>query len=160
MARLPLLPIGLALALLAAGCSGPGKKSDARPASGSDTATAEVPAYRLICGEGGGFTGRYGGFIVEADGKVVTWQGIDVSSAPTTPIGTVSAADRGQLWRALIDAGFFARELNEPGNLNRFVRVEAPADTQMWNWSFDPGADSTSRVAVWNACQEIFRRVD
>jgi hypothetical protein len=161
MTRLPLLTIALALVLTVAGCSGSGKRGESRPASGADTAaTAELPAFRLICGEGGGFTGRYGGFTVQPDGQVVTWQGIDADSAPTTFIGTVSAADRRRLWNALTDAGFFAREVNEPGNMNRFVRVEAPADTQMWNWSYTPGPDSTARATVWAACQEIHRRAD
>jgi hypothetical protein len=159
MTRLPLLAIGLALALTVPGCSGSGNKSQSTPASGADTAaTADVPAYRLICGEGGGFTGRYGGFILEPDGRVVTWQGMDALNAPTTAAGSVSEGDRRWLWARLTDAGFFSRELDEPGNLNHFVRVEAPADTQMWNWSHVPGADSTARSTVWNACQELLRR--
>jgi len=159
MTRLPLLAIGLALALTVSGCSGSGKKSQSTPASGADTASSSAaPAYRLVCGEGGGFTGRYSGFILEADGRILDWEGIDASSAPTTPMGTVSAGDRRRLWSRLTDAGFFGRDVNEPGNWNRFVRVEAIADTQMWNWSHAPGADSTARVTIWEACQEIRRQ--
>ena len=94
-----------------------------------------------------------------SDGYLVSWHGRDMTSAASTPMGRATDDDRNRLWAELNTAGFFGREVNDPGNLNRFVRVEAAADTQMWNWNHEPGPDSTDRAVVWNACQELVRRV-
>jgi len=163
MKCIPLASIGLALALLASGCSGSGQKEKPRPSGavrGADnTVDASAPAYRLACSEGGGFTGGWSGFVLEADGRVATWQGRDAESSPKTPAGTATTGERNRLWSALESAGFFTRTVNEPGNMTRTVQVEAGARSSAWTWSFSPGPDSTARSTVWNACQDLLQQV-
>lgn len=174
MKRSPLLAIGLALAIMASGCSGSSQKERARPSAGvggastassagvggNDSAVpANAPAYRLLFGEGGGFTGQWTGFVLETDGRVATWHGRDAESSSRTPIGTATTEEQNRLWTVLKKAGFFTREINEPGNMTRSVRVETAADTSMWSWSLKPEPDSTGRSTVWNACQNLVRQV-
>ncbi|MDZ4804935.1 MAG: hypothetical protein SGI90_08765 [Candidatus Eisenbacteria bacterium] len=174
MKRSPLPAIGLALVMLASGCSGSSQKDRPRPSAGvggastassagvggADSAVpANAPAYRLRCSEGGGFTGQWTGFVLEADGRVATWHGRDAESSSGTPIGTATTKEQNRLWSALEKAGFFTRDVNEPGNMTRSVRVEAAADTSIWSWSLKPEPDSTGRSTVWNACQDLVRQV-
>lgn len=159
----PIVSIGLALTLLVSGCSGSTQKEKPRPpggtSGGGNAGESSTPAFRLTCGEGGGFTGGWSGFVLEADGRVATWQGRDSESSPGTPAGTATIEERNRLWSALQSADFFTRTVDEPGNMTRSVRVEAGARSSSWNWSFSPGPDSTARSTVWNACQDLLQRV-
>lgn len=144
--------------LLLLGCSSPPRQGRSTPDSGApsppvaDTAPA-APAYRLQFGEGGGFTGEWRGYTMERDGTVLQWRGRGPDDAPSDTVGVLSEEGRLLVWQELTKAGFFTATADERGNMTRFIRVEAAADTHQLTWSYRPVADTLATGKSWIACE-------
>lgn len=122
------------------------------PAPAVDSPTP-VPAYRLQFGEGGGFTGAWGGYTVERNGVVLQWRGRDPDDAPSDTLGILSGEGRRIIWEELQRAGFFEATADERGNMTRFIRVEADDLTHALTWSYVPTIDTLATGKSWIVCE-------
>lgn len=154
-----LVAAGLVLSALAA-CSSPPRQAQTPPGQsapgGESSPTAETappPPYRLQFGEGGGFTGLWGGYTVEPDGVVLQWRGRGPGDAESDTLGVLSAEGRRLIWDELEAAGFFAATSDERGNMSRFIRVEAAADTHQLFWNYVPVVDTLATGRSWTICE-------
>ncbi|GIV59927.1 hypothetical protein GQ464_012140 [Rhodocaloribacter litoris] len=105
------------LLVLLTGCTAP--RDEPAPA-------APWPAdWRLVCGQGGGVAGRWTGYTITADGTVTAWSG-RYAEERVEATGALDRAALQALWTRFEALDFFARVLDEPGNLTAVL--EATAD--------------------------------
>ena len=102
--------------------------------SGSQTGAAPVPGdFRIVFGEGGGFTGRWSGHTVESDRSVSSWEGVRIEEN-STAAGQLSEEHRSLLWQQLVETKFFETKMQEKGNMTRLIRVTANGETHEVTW--------------------------
>jgi len=124
---------------------------------GSNLATTDAPLpetvppdFRLVAGSGGGFTGRWDGFVVRADGTVLEWAGIG-AHADSTVAGRLNAASIDSLWKWVQEARFFEDAGGEPGNMSAFLEIRAEGRTHRVVWvptveGLEPPANPTEAL--------------
>ena len=116
----------LMIALLAFACS-----KTKKPAGSN---SQDIPAdLQIQFGEGGGFTGMWQGYTIQADGTVSTWQGRTVGDKPEV-IGKLSSEQLQALWREVQSADFFAQSLSETGNMTAILQVTANKKQHVVKW--------------------------
>jgi hypothetical protein len=127
------------LFLLLGACSKE-NKSSARSAD-------KVPAdFNLIFGDGGGFTGLWQGYTVDANGAIYSWQG-KIAGENAKPAGKFSAKQMKSLWREIQKADLFTQELDEHGNMTSIMRVTANGATKELAWIPQLGATTAATSA-------------
>ena len=87
----------------------------------------------ILFGEGGGATGRWTGHVIEADGSVFDWQGMELG-ANREEAGSMKAEDLGVLLARITESGFYDTQQNERGNLTRLVRITSKGETHEVSW--------------------------
>lgn len=92
----------------------------------------ELPE-RIILGAGGGFTGRWEGFIIEQDGSVWSWSGYGAPS-DTNFVGRLPADSLQILARLVPDSGFYADSTSETGNMTAFLEIMRGGDAHRVSW--------------------------
>ena len=132
-----LLLLSSVLLLSLGGCAG-SKESDGE---------SKVPAdFQLEFGSGGGFTGRWEGHTVGANGVVTGWSRDPGGEKVPRELGTLPAGELTSLWKSIREHGFFDLDPGEPGNYSRMIRVTADGTTHEVTWTpamgqqEDPGA--------------------
>ena len=106
-------------------CSKSSKKADDQIA---------IPAqFSIMFGQGGGFTGRWSGYTIEADGTLLKWDGRYAEDG-AKPIAQLTPEQMGSLWQCVNDHNFFDRIREEYGNQTAIMRVTAEADTHRVSW--------------------------
>lgn len=84
-------------------------------------------------GEGGGFSGQWNGFAIEADGSLVAWSG-PVAESNSLPVGTLTPAQMTTIWRDLTQTDFYSQEMDERGEMTAFIRVNADSVEHRVSW--------------------------
>jgi len=96
--------------------------------------SASVPTdLTILFGEGGGATGRWTGHVIEADGSVFDWQGMELG-ANREAAGALDLDDLGVLLARITESGFYDTQQNERGNLTRLVRITSQGETHEVSW--------------------------
>jgi len=109
--------------------------------------------FKITFGEGGGFTGRWKGYTIAADGSVSAWQG-RVAAQGAKPVGSLSAEQCATIWQNLNKSGFLDIEASEAGNMTRIIHVFANGREYKKRWPMT-GSENENSVAVtiYNLCQ-------
>lgn len=133
-------------------------ESDLRSSSHVD----KVPEnLKIVLGEGGGVTGRWQGYSIEADGSVHRWDGHRAEQNPQK-LGKLPERAMGELWSAAKANRLFRDQpRRSPGNLSRMLTIIAGKDTieQIWVPSFFARRDKKSAVELFfEQCYELLRR--
>ena len=105
-----------------------------RVPAGAAAADSAVPGdLRIIVGSGGGFTGRWDGYLIEADGQVWSWSGIGVPT-DTTQAGVLPADSLAALWTEIRTSSFFSDSTAQSGNITAILEVTADGETHRSTW--------------------------
>ncbi|MGH7496739.1 MAG: hypothetical protein ACREOO_30680 [bacterium] len=132
-----LCSMGAALFLLFSSCS----KENKSAAQGADKLPSD---FRLVFGEGGGFTGMWQGYTIDSSGAIYSWQGKLAGENPRSA-GKLSATQIKALWQEIQKADLLGQELNERGNMTSIMRVTANGVTKELAWI--PRMDATATAA-------------
>lgn len=120
--------------VLAVGCRS--SRNAEAPVAPQQIAVLEDPIpgdLRVSWGSGGGITGRWSGYTIEADGRLMAWQGQLALENPT-PAGQVPADSLRAIWKAVSDMHFFDVERTEPANMTSVLEVVAEGRTHRVTW--------------------------
>jgi len=123
--------------LVTLGCAGSGRQTESPMGS---------TGYELRFGEGGGITGLWTGYTVEADGRLTRWEGRSAGANPEA-VGTVDAASRAAFWSAVTEGGILDADRDESGNLTRMITVvESGEDPHTVKWALGASETPLDRV--------------
>lgn len=130
---MPPLPLALVLAVALSACSGP--------------PTADIPPdLEVVTGQGGGFTGAWSGYRLEAGGAVERWTSTPGVDRTVEPVGALEAAAVAALWDR-VEGEVLSLEVDEPANLSRTLEVTADGATHRLTWEAFARPDLDS---LWN----------
>ena len=101
----------------------------------------EVPAtmapapgdVKIVCGQGGGFTGAWSGYTIFGGGTIQSWKGAYAEDQMVAE-GTVPADSLAMLWHKLEQMDFFSLQLEEYANMTAMVLVEANNQSHRVSW--------------------------
>jgi hypothetical protein len=128
-----------AIGMTAGACkSGESGVADERHGSSLEAPVAAPEDFTMVFGEGGGFTGRWEGYAIQADGAVLAWSGPTAGEERTT-VGSLTAAQIDDLWARVQDAKLFDQNVRETGNITAFIEVTAGERKHRVSWI--PGAE-------------------
>lgn len=138
--------VSIALWLLIVSYLGPGCKSskkttqDAELQAGSLAAIQAIPVLaplpqglKIICGQGGGFTGTWQGFTMTGDGQVQAWEG-QQAEANAQPAGEIPQDSLQVLWNQLDAMNFMNLELTDYANLTAIIEVQTEDGSNRVSW--------------------------
>ncbi len=109
--------------------------------------TDKPPAdFSLVFGEGGGFTGLWQGYTINAEGSISSWQG-RMAGENAKPSGQLSGKQMKALWQELHKTSFFTQESDERGNMTAIMRVTANGATKELAWIPQMNAASAAKTA-------------
>lgn len=94
--------------------------------------------FRMVFGQGGGFSGFWNGYAIEADGQVTSWTG-RTQEADTLASGRLEPADLADLWRRVQEVGVLDRIARDTGNMTAFIELTAEGRSRRVSWV--PGAE-------------------
>jgi hypothetical protein len=121
-----------------AGCAGP-SRSQSGPTTPADLS--------ITLGEGGGFAGRYEGYMIGREGEVRSWSG-QFPGENTLSYAGLSQAHLADLWDYLVTVRFFEIQLQQTGNLTAFIDLVADGRRHRISWvPREPAADTDSHRA-------------
>ncbi len=86
-----------------------------------------------MLGQGGGITGRWSGFTIEADGSIVEWSG-PVAGSNARPAGTLGAEGAAAIWRDVVGIDFFSQEIDDRGEMTAFLKIFADSIEHRVSW--------------------------
>ena len=121
---------------LAPGCrsSGTTPSPSSSAIAPSNSEAMPVPEdFRLVCGQGGGFTGLWDGFTVQADGQVFSWSG-RMAEENLTPAGKLDSEKVNALSSRLEQLGFFSMRLEEYGNMTAIIDLTSGGQQHRVSW--------------------------
>ena len=123
------------LVILATGCT----------SSQPRNADADLPDdFRVVIGEGGGFTGAWEGYAFEPDGTIFRWK--DDPENRTHRAGSLTRRQRDELWGRVEQSGYFSLDHQETGNMTVFLRIAAGQRDHRVSWV--PSQSSTAPAAA------------
>ena len=131
------LTVFMAVSLLT-GC-GPKKQEESAERSDARAENRPPADFAAMVGQGGGVTGLWQGYTMEAGGDVQAWEGRMAGENPK-PAGRLGRDDRSRLWRLVQEKSFLSMEPGVPGNMTYFLEVTADAKTHRVQWSDATGA--------------------
>lgn len=115
--------------------------------------------FRLVIGEGGGFTGQWNGYIVDSTGTVSSWRGI----SPEQDVKWTAKLGRQQfeeLWQMIFNARFFDIDTTGTGNMTVAMQVTANGTVHRTSWA--KPSETRSRLApvqvLYDSCRMIVSR--
>ena len=131
-----LLSIGFVLLLT--GYLGPGCKSSKKTAQEIELPSVQsmvaLPQQlKIVCGQGGGFTGSWQGFTINGDGQVLSWNGQQAEANPE-PAGELASDSLQILWHQLDAMDFMNIEMEEYANLTAIIEVQTEEGTNRVSW--------------------------
>lgn len=122
--------------------------------------TISIPSdFQLTTGEGGGFTGRWNGYIVDSTGTVFSWRGI-TPGQNTVRITKLARPEFDKLWQTIVNARFFDIDTMGTGNITLTMQVMAAGKVHRASWA--KPAETQSRPApvhiLYDSCRAIVSR--
>jgi hypothetical protein len=117
-------------------------------------APLNVPAdFRLLIGEGGGFTGSYAGYLVHADGSVFEWR--SRSAAEDTVLLAHLTPAQLEALRERVAQGLTNVDFNEPGNVSAFIDLTDEGQRRRVTWVRSAAEESAEAARL----EELYRHV-
>ncbi|RMD92905.1 MAG: hypothetical protein D6814_16280 [Calditrichaeota bacterium] len=119
------------------------------------------PDFQLQWSQGGGFSGRWQGFSIDAQGKVVGWTG-KLPGANAKNIGQLDPESMKQLWDKIQKSHLFSMKLQNSGNLTYRLKIVAEGKTNTLTWATLPDQPDSAAVAVgalYQFCQNLVRKL-
>lgn len=119
------------LALMLLALAGPG---GCRGTKSVAEAVKDPPAFRLLLGKGGGFTGQWQGFVVHADGGVWTWRGLGVPEE-SLRVATLDARSLDSLRLEVERSGLLEASTSGAGNLSARLEITHGDRSRTLTWA-------------------------
>jgi hypothetical protein len=121
--------------------------------------TSPPSDFQLVIGEGGGFVGRWNGYIVDSTGTVFSWSGVTPGqNAKQTMVLARPQFDK--LWQTIVKARFFDIDTTESGNITLTMQVTAGGMVHRASWA--KPAEIRQRLApvhvLYDSCRAIMSR--
>ncbi|MBI3110780.1 MAG: hypothetical protein HYZ01_04315 [Ignavibacteriales bacterium] len=115
--------------------------------------------FQLTMGEGGGFTGRWNGLIVDSTGTVFSWYGI-TPGQNAERITKLTRPEFEKLWQTIVNAQFFDIDTTGTDNITLAMQVTAAGKVHRASWA--KPAETRSRLApvhvLYDSCRTIVSR--
>lgn len=89
---------------------------------------------KLLIGKGGGFTGKWNGYTIYGNGKVVSWSGRWEEQNIIEETITLSDAELSQLWEKVNEIEFFNQKISETGNIISVLEITTDLLTNRATW--------------------------
>ena len=116
----------------------PADAPDTAGSASSGTATgtlSSLPAdFSCRVGFGGGITGLWSGYTLEADGTVLSWEG-RIAGLDPQPAGQIPTEAVQRLWQLVQDRQFMTLRSDTRGNMTYMIEVTAGGRTHTAWWS-------------------------
>jgi len=116
--------------------------------------------FALTFGEGGGFTGRWQGYTIQAEGSIYAWQG-KMAGDHAILSGKLTEEQMRLLWRELEKEKFFEQELDQRGNMTAILRVTASGKTKELAWVPQYGSATVAKSTpqrLQQYCQQLVQQ--
>ncbi|MBF8294008.1 MAG: hypothetical protein HW389_553 [Bacteroidetes bacterium] len=115
--------------------------------------------FRLVIGEGGGFTGQWNGYTVDSLGTVFAWSGMMAEENPRR-LTKLTHRLFNELWQNIEDARFFDVDASGTGNITQLMIVSANGKLHSASWAKGTVAESsTSPVQrLYASCRTVIGR--
>lgn len=115
--------------------------------------------FRLVIGEGGGFTGQWTGFTVDSSGAIFSWRG-QMAEQSQKQYARFSSRRFNELWQKIADAHFFDIDTSGTGNMTQFMIVSANGKVHRTSWAKASETDSpnTPVQCIYDSCRAIIGR--
>jgi hypothetical protein len=125
--------------------------------SGSDLSVPHD--FRLVIGEGGGFTGEWIGNTVDSIGTLFSWRGTKAEEN-TRKTSTLKTAAFRELWQSIADGHFFDIDSSGTGNMTEFMTVSANGKMHRVSWAKPraTASDLTPVQRMYSTCRGIIAR--
>jgi len=122
----------------------------------SDTSMREdiPPGFNLVFGEGGGITGRWQGFAVDASGTVLRWEG-RVAGEDGRALGSLSREELISLWKRSLDLGRLAEGASQKGDLTYYVLLTLGGSKKEFEWTDDGSSRSKILHDFYSHCHSV-----
>lgn len=141
----------LIFSLLCVSCSKKNKQPDGTPKN--------VPSdFSIRFGEGGGFTGLWKGYTIQADGTILSWQGRMAGENPKIA-GQVSVEQVQALWQEIQNADFFVTQADQKGNMTKFMLVTANSKSHEVSWPGEMGQKAASAPNSLEQLQQFCQKI-
>ena len=127
--------------------------------SESDSRISVPNDFRLVIGEGGGFTGEWIGNTVDSSGSVLSWRGSQAEKNPRQT-SKLKATQLQNLWQSIDEGRFFDRDSSGTGNMTQIMIVTANGKVHRVTWAKSNGSvsDLTPVQRLYNSCIAIISR--
>ena len=127
----------------------------------SETSSLVSPPhdFKLIIGEGGGFTGQWAGYTIDSTGAVLSWRG-RIAEDDSKPSGRLGRNQIAELWGKIDNAHFFEIDTSGSGNLTQLMIVTANGKTHRASWAKqDATISKRSPIQdLYDVCRSIIER--
>jgi hypothetical protein len=112
--------------------------------------------FRLVIGEGGGFTGQWNGYIVDSAGTVSSWHGISPGQ-DVRRTAKLAPQQFVRLWQTITNARFFDIDTTETGNMTVTMQVTANGTVHRASWAKPSGTRSRPAAVqvLYDSCLTI-----
>jgi hypothetical protein len=117
--------------------------------SSSRNESTPVPTdFKIVFGEGGGFSGLWSGYSIHADDTVYLWKGRSFGENPIFA-GTLPHDSLESLWQVIQELQLLERPSNViRANYVQALAVSADGSEHMFAWEPTMSADSTTAPAI------------
>lgn len=116
--------------------------------------------FKVVAGEGGGFTGRWHGYSIAADASVYEWDGLTLEQN-SKKTKELSVDQLNSLWQVVQQHEFFRRESEqEHGNLTRVLKITANGSLYEYSWvpQIEPVEPPSSLRSFYRTCLELIEQ--
>ncbi len=121
----------------------------------TDESSVPLPHdFRIVIGEGGGFTGLWNGHTVDSTGTVFTWRGA-MAEENAKKTGTLSQRRLNELWQSINRERFFEVDTSGTGNMTVLFVITANGRVHRNSWA--KAASSLPRATQLEQLYEFCR---
>ncbi len=91
--------------------------------------------FTIVLGSGGGFAGRYEGYIIDSLGTVSSWQGVTAANAERKEIGRLDSSQRAAIQQMIVGDTLLSITFRQTGNVTSFVTLASGAGEHRFSWT-------------------------
>ncbi len=126
--------------------------------------TAQVPEdLKIVLGSGGGFTGRWQGYTIYADGTLESWEGRWAEQNPVILEKKLSKNEVYEIWAEIEALEFFDNKTKETGNKTSIFEVSTGSQKNRVTWvsGVEGRTEPKNKIEsfYWNINKMINRRI-
>ncbi len=104
------------------------------------------PNFRLLLSEGGGVTGVWHGYIIEADGRLLEWKG-RVPGRNARVVDTLSTEEIARIWQSVRRHNLLQMESGQAHNYSRQIVIRADTTSRRILWSGATAGKARAKAA-------------